>query len=90
MATGCGKVSLATVIWASGSKVKPMGTEYINGKMVIDMKALGWSALSMEKELIYFKMVICIQVITFKENLKAKVYTNGKMEVYILENSKVA
>ena len=42
----------------------------------------------MEKELTFFKMVICTLVTMFKENHKVKVYINGKMVVYIVVSSK--
>jgi hypothetical protein len=42
----------------------------------------------MIKEQIYFQMAMFILEIMHTENLKAKEFTNGRMEAYIKENSK--
>ena len=65
-----------------------MAMESINGKMAIDMKVLGITVSSTEKDLIYLRTAMFIQELIIWVNPKEKVSTSGKMEVYIQVNSK--
>ena len=63
--------------------------ESINGKMETDMRDLGITVSSTEKDLIYLRTVTFIQDLITWVNPKEKVSTSGKMEVYIQVNSKM-
>jgi len=63
--------------------------EFISGKMAIGMKAHGTTALSMEKDLIFLPMETCTLENMFKANQRGKESTSGRMEAFIMENSKM-
>lgn len=86
----CGRESLVIVTSDNGKTARPMGMEYISGKMEIDLKEAGLIASSTERELICLQMEMSTQETMHLENLKARVFTNGKMEASTLVSLKRA
>lgn len=62
---------------------------FINGKMEIDMKENGRIVLNMDKELICFLILILTLDNIRMGSLMVQANTNGTMEAYTLENSRM-
>ena len=67
----------------SGDSQRPLAMEFINGKMEINTKVNGETALSMGKAQIFLQMVTSFQDPTDRESLKVPVNINGKMAASI-------
>ena len=74
---------------ASGDNLRQQATESINGKMEINMKANGQTALSTDKAQIYSQMETYSLDHTDKASLKDQVNTNGRMAAFTSANSKM-
>lgn len=85
----CGEAFSAIVTWGSGQIAKLTDRVYISGKTATDTKVAGTTALNTEEAPIYSPTVTSITENTFRENPKAKEYTNGRTVRYTLVNSKM-
>ena len=77
-----GKESLVTATLGSGASQKPLVMASINGKMAIDTKENGKTALSMVKARTFLQMAIAFQALTIWASRRARANTNGRMEAF--------
>ena len=84
----CGKVSLRTHLLVSGKTARLTVMGCTSGKTETDTRASGTIVLSMARVLTHLQMVIHLQELISRASLMGMVSTNGRMEVYIWENSK--
>ena len=88
-ATECGEAFSVIVTWASGRIAKRMDRVCISGKTAIDMRVAGTTASNTEEAPTSSPTVTYTMENTYRANLKAKEYTNGKTGRYIQVNSKM-
>ena len=73
----------------SGDSQRPLAMEFINGKMEINTKVNGQTALSMDKVRIFLQMETSFLDPTDRASLKVLANTSGRTAAFISVNSRM-